>query len=294
LDDPDLALGETGEKVTDYEIVLVVDGSPDDTAQVATELTATDQRVRTFELRRNYGQHNALLAGILRARFDIVVTMDDDLQHRASDIPKLLEPLLSEQVDLVYGVSKQEEHGFLRSFASRSVKRGLRSIGVPNATDMSAFRAFRLSLRDAMDVRHDPYVSIDVLLSWATTREVRVLVDMDERQEGKSSYHLGSLIRHAMNMVTGYSTVPLRLVTVLGSLFSLLGMALLIYILVNFFLGHTSVAGYTSTVAVIAVFSGAQMMSLGVLGEYIGRLHARSMRRPTFLVRDQEGGSDAV
>lgn len=273
-----------------YEIILVVDGSPDDTYAVARSLECQDQEhVRAVLLRRNYGQHNALLAGIARARFEIVVTMDDDLQHRPDQIPALIKPLEDPIVDVVYGVDSSEEHGFWRSLASRSVKRGLAAANVPNAQDVSAFRAFRTNLRDGFIHVADTFVSVDVLLSWTTLGVRRVEVGMRKRVEGESAYTLTALIRHSLNMITGYGTFPLRIVSWLGLACSFLGLVLLSVFLWKYVVGSTTVAGFTSTAAMIAIFSGAQMLALGVIGEYLGRLHFRSMQRPMYLVRVDGG-----
>jgi undecaprenyl-phosphate 4-deoxy-4-formamido-L-arabinose transferase len=275
--------------VDEFEVILVVDGSPDGTADVARALAVQDPRVRAVELRRNYGQHNALVAGIRRARYDVVVTMDDDLQHRPDELHRLLEPLTDDGVDLVYGVAVEEEHGFFRSAASRAVKRMLALTGVPKADDVSAFRAFRTSLRRAFEDVADPYISLDVLLSWATTSIRRVHVRMDVREVGTSSYTLRSLFRHAMNMVTGYSNVPLRAVAWLGWFCAALGVVLGAVVIWKFATGETTVAGFTTIAAMVAVFSGAQMLSLGIIGEYLGRLHTRSMSKPMFVVRSDSG-----
>jgi undecaprenyl-phosphate 4-deoxy-4-formamido-L-arabinose transferase len=114
---------------------------------------------------------------------------------------------------------------------------------------------------------------------------------MDERPVGRSAYSLPRLFRHAITMVTGYSTVPLRFVTWLGVLCGLVGLGLLVYVLYGFITGSTTVAGFTTLASMVALFSGAQMISLGILGEYIGRMHFRGMQRPTYLVR-VDGGDD--
>ena len=270
----------------DYEIILVVDGSPDDTYAAARRLElAAPGRVRALLLRRNYGQHNALMAGLSRARYEVTVTMDDDLQHRPDQLGALVEPLHNPVVDLVYGHAVEEEHGWARSLASRSVKAGLALAGVPNARQVSAFRAFRTELREGFAHIADPFVSLDVVLSWTTTSVVGVPVVMDERTNGRSNYSLTGLARHAWNMVTGYGTIPLRLVVWLGFLCSLFGLGGLVNILVLHALGRIQVAGFTTLVALLTAFSGAMMLSIGILGEYIGRLHFRSMQRPAYLVR---------
>jgi glycosyltransferase involved in cell wall biosynthesis len=271
--------------VDDYEIVLVVDGSPDRTFAAAHACATGSSKVRAMMLRRNYGQHNALLAGIARAQHEVVVTMDDDLQHRPDQLPALLAPLRDPLVDLVYGVAVQEEHGFWRSLASRSVKRGLALAGVANADDVSALRAFRTDLREGFPEAADAFASVDVLLSWTTVSVRRAEVRMDQREVGTSAYGLRKLVRHTLNMVTGYGTLPLRLVTYLGLLLGALGLALLVVTLWGYFTDTITVSGFTTLASMIALFSAAQMVSVGVLGEYIGRLHFRSMQKPTYVVR---------
>ena len=272
-------------EVEDYEIILVVDGSPDDTYAVARSLELASRRVRAILLRRNYGQHNALLAGILRARHEVIVTMDDDLQHLPEQLPTLLAPLDDPLVDLVYGVPVNEEHGVARSLASRAVKRALAMSGVANARDVSALRAFRTELREGFAHVNDTFASVDVMLSWTTTGVRRQPLAMAKRAVGRSSYSLSRLMRHAATMVTGYSAVPLKLVTWLGVACGALGLGLLAVVLYRFATGGTTVAGFTTLASMVALFSGAQMLSLGILGEYVGRIHFRGMQQPTFLVR---------
>lgn len=285
---------ELGRVAGHYEVILVVDGSPDDTYAVARELEREDPRhVRALLLRRNYGQHNALLAGVARARYEITVTMDDDLQHLPEQIPALLAPLEDPLVDLVYGVPSAEEHGALRSLASRGVKSALAAASVQNAQDVSAFRAFRTDLREGFLHVADAFVSLDVLLSWTTVGVRRADVEMAKRETGRSAYTLTSLIRHAFNMITGYGTVPLKAVTWLGVVCSIFGVGLLAVVLVGYFVGRTEIAGFTTLASMIAIFSGAQMLSLGIIGEYLGRLHFRSMQRPMYLVRVDGGGDGA-
>lgn len=277
-----------------FEVILVIDGSPDDTYAVARALERQHpDTMRTVLLRRNYGQHNALLAGIMRARYGVTVTMDDDLQHRPEEIGYLIEGLRDPLIDLVYGVAQEEEHGFVRSLSSRVVKAALSASGVPNAKDVSAFRAFRTDLRDGFGHVADPFASLDVLLSWSTNSVERRALPMDRRANGASNYSLASLTRHAMNMVTGYGTGPLKLVTWLGMACSLLGFGLFISVIIRFWTGGIEVAGFTTLASMLAILSGALMLSIGILGEYIGRLHFRSMQRPTFLVKE-DSHADAV
>jgi undecaprenyl-phosphate 4-deoxy-4-formamido-L-arabinose transferase len=165
------------------------------------------------------------------------------------------------------------------------VKSSLALAGVPNAREVSAFRAFRTELRDAFAHVTDPFVSLDVVLSWGTSSVTRVPVRMDARTSGRSGYTVWGLVRHAMNMVTGYSVLPLRLVTWLGLLISAFGLAALVSVLAMYWTGRIRVAGFTTTVAMLGLLSGTLMLSLGIIGEYLGRLHVRSMQRPAYLVR---------
>jgi glycosyltransferase involved in cell wall biosynthesis len=277
--------------VSAYEIILVVDGSPDGTWDVAQSLARRHAGVRALQLARNYGQHNALVAGIRAARYDVVVTMDDDLQHPPTQIPVLLEAL-EDDIDLVYGLARVEEHGVLRSAASRFVKASMAgAMGVTGARQVSAFRAFRTFLRDGFEQVFGPHVSVDVALSWGTTRVAAVPVQMDERASGRSGYTFTMLVRHALNMVLGYSTVPLRLVTYLGFAVGVAGLGLFTRQIWLYLDGSTTVAGFTTISAMIAMFSSVQMIAIGVLGEYVGRIHSGGMGRPTYVIRESASSS---
>lgn len=276
----------------EFEVILVVDGSPDNTWDVARGLAETHGPIRAIRLSRNYGQHNALLAGIRDARFEVIVTMDDDLQHRPDEVPGLVAALTPE-LDLVYGVPVVEEHGAFRSFASRNVKALMTlGMGIADARSISAFRAFRTQLRDAFVGLDGPHASIDVALSWATTRTSTHTVHMDRRAEGESNYSFRLLVRHAINTMLGYSTLPLRLVGYLGLVCGGLGVALLAVVLWQYFFGTTTVQGFTTVASMVAIFSGAQMVALGIIGEYIARIHSENLGRPTYVVRESVGGTD--
>jgi glycosyltransferase involved in cell wall biosynthesis len=269
-----------------WELIFVVDGSPDDSWAVVEKLVGADRHIRGINLFRNFGQHNALLAGIRHATYDVVVTMDDDLQHRPEMIPVLLDGL-SPDVDLVYGAAVEDEHSWWRNLASRFTKAAMgASIGGRMARDSSAFRAFRTSLRDGFTRVDDPYVSMDVLLSWVTIRYTTVDTPMDQRHVGSSGYTFRSLVRHAINMITGYSTKPLRFVAWLGFGMAFFGLAALAYVLVRYFTSGSAVPGFAFIASLVAILAGAQLFGLGVIGEYLGRMHFRSMQRPTYVVRE--------
>ena len=265
-----------------FEIVLVEDCGGDDSWQVIESVAAQDARVRGIQLARNFGQHNALLCGIRSARGDLIVTIDDDLQNPPEEIPKLL-TALAEGHDVVYGTPVAETHSFFRNQASKITKLALQSaMGAQTARKVSAFRVFRTRLRDAFDAYRSPTVNIDVLLTWGTTRFAAIPVRQDERAVGDSGYTFGKLVNHAINMMTGFSSLPLQIASVLGLLFGGMGFLILLYVLWGYLQHGSSVPGFTFLASIIAIFSGVQLFTLGIFGEYLARMHFRSMDRPPY------------
>lgn len=270
-----------------FELILVNDSSRDGSWAVIQDLARKLPWVRGITLMRNYGQHNAILCGIRAARHELIVTMDDDLQNPPEEIGKLL-AALDDQTDVVYGTPEAEQHGLLRDLASRITKLALQSaMGASTARKVSAFRLFRTKLREAFANYSSSYVSIDVLLTWATTRLVAVQVRHDPRTLGKSNYTFGKLVRHALNMMTGFSAVPLRLATFLGFGFSLFGALVLVYVVGRYLISGSTVAGFAFLASIIAIFSGVQLFALGIIGEYLARMHFRMMDRPAYAVRSE-------
>lgn len=274
------------------ELVLVDDGSSDRSWEAISELAAADDRIRGLELMRNYGQHNALLAGIRAARHPLVVTLDDDLQNPPEEIPKLLAKL-DEGFDVVYGSFSERQFGFWRNLGTSVTKLALRwVIGSDIAWKVSAFRAFRTDLRKAFASYNAPYVSIDVLLSWGTTRFGSVPVAHRARAEGRSSYSFARLANHALNVMTGFSTRPLRFASLIGLVFTFFGLVVLGVVLGTYAIEGGSVPGFPFLASVIAIFSGAQLLTLGIIGEYLARMHLRVMDRPPFAVREEIGAAE--
>lgn len=268
-----------------HEVILVDDGSRDSSWARILELAARYPFVRGFELMRNFGQHNALLAGIRAARFDVVVTMDDDLQHPPEEIGKLLSAL-TPGTDVVYGVPEVLPHSPGRNVASRLTKLVLqKAMGAEIASRVDAFRAFRAQVRDAFANFVGAYISLDVLLTWGTNRFGMVKVDHHPRHIGKSNYNFRKLVTHALNMMTGFSTLPLQLASLLGFGTTAFGMLVLVYVLVRVFVENAAPAGFPLLVSIISIFSGAQLVALGIIGEYLARVHTRSLDRPPYVVR---------
>jgi glycosyltransferase involved in cell wall biosynthesis len=270
-----------------YEVILVNDASRDGSWNVIRQLVEKHDWVQGINLMRNYGQHNTLLCGIRSARYELIVTMDDDLQHPPEEIAKLLAKL-DEGFDVVYGTPKKERHGLLRDLASQITKWTLQgAMGVDVARNISAFRAFRTQVRDAFSIYQGPFVSIDVLLTWGTTRFAAIITRHEPRTIGVSNYTLRKLITHALNMMTGFSVLPLQLASLLGFVLALFGVLVLIYAVGRYLVEGTPVQGFPFLASIIGVFSGAQLLALGIIGEYLARMHFRMMDKPSYVIREQ-------
>jgi len=267
------------------ELILVNDGSRDRSWEIIQELASRFPWIRGINMMRNFGQHNALLCGIRAARHETIATLDDDLQTPPEEVPRMLAALQND-VDVVYGTPREQAHGLFRNMASTVTKLALQSaMGAETARKVSSFRVFRTYLRDAFAEYSGPFVSIDVLLTWGTRRFGSVPVRNDPRTVGKSNYTVGKLIAHAMNMMTGFSTVPLQVASVLGFSCTLLGLVLLIYVLARYFMQGDAVPGFPFLASLVVIFSGAQLFALGIMGEYLARMHFRVMDRPSYAVR---------
>jgi undecaprenyl-phosphate 4-deoxy-4-formamido-L-arabinose transferase len=272
----------------DYEVLLVNDGSRDASWGKIVDFSRQYPWVRGINLMRNFGQHNALLCGIRAARKQVIVTMDDDLQHPPEEIHKLLD-CLADGYDVVYGSPTRLPHSLWRNLFSRFTKRALAYVmGIKTVQDIGPFRAFRSDLRRAFETYQNPSVLIDVLLSWGTTRFGVVKVEEDPRPVGESNYNFYQLFRIAMEVLTGFSTFPLRLASLIGFLFTLFGMAVFVYVLVVFFTAG-SIPGFPFLASIISLFSGTQLFALGIFGEYLARMFDRSMDHPPYVIGETAG-----
>jgi undecaprenyl-phosphate 4-deoxy-4-formamido-L-arabinose transferase len=275
----------------DYEIILVNDGSRDSSWEAICQLSANYPELSGYNLMRNYGQHNAVLCGIRAASKNVIVTIDDDLQHPPEEIPKLLNKI-DEGYDVVYGKPHKEQHGFLRDMASRITKMALQpSMSEEVARNVSAFRAFRTCLRNAFTDYRSSFVSVDVLLTWATTSFIAIPVAHEPRKYGTSNYTLRKLVNHAFNMMTGFSVIPLQLASLLGFLCAIFGVLVLAYVVIQYLILGYSVPGFPFLASIISIFSGVQLLSIGIIGEYLARMHFRIMDKPLYVIRSATKGN---
>jgi glycosyltransferase involved in cell wall biosynthesis len=257
-----------------YEVILVDDGSEDDTWEKIATLAGAGEEIRGLRLARNYGQHNALLAGIRAARRELTVTIDADLQYPSDRIPELIAKL-EEGWDVVYGTAGRRTEGYARRTASWIARRLLRR-AMRAPVSFSSFRAFRTVLRDGFAHFGGPYVSIDVLLSWSTVRYAAIPVEQASRTSGRSSYSPRKL-----------ASLALRLASLVGFAFTLVGFGLLAFVIIEFALVGRQVPGFAFLASIIAIFAGAQLFALGIIGEYLGRVHMRVLDPPTYAVREE-------
>ena len=279
------ALGSVSER---WEIILVNDASRDGSWAVMERLMGKHPNLVIVDLARNYGQHAALLCGVRMARGEVVVTLDDDLQHPPEEIPALLDALEG-GVDVVYGRARQDEHQAYRRVGSRVVRLALSlTVGPDVARNASAFRAFRTRLRDAFADFRGPYVSLDVLLSWGSRGSRVVTVSHHPLQRGRSNYTLRRLVHHAMDVITGFSTVPLQIASLLGLGATVFGVGVLIYVVGRYIIEGGSVPGFPFLASIISIFAGVQLLTLGVFGQYLGRIHQRALERPAYVVRTHQ------
>ncbi len=275
----------------DFEVILVDDGSRDESWPVIRRLSGEDPRIRGIGLMRNYGQHNALLAGIMSARGETIVTIDDDLQNPPEEIPKLLEKL-EEGYDVVYGVPARKRHNFGRRVGSTMIRLILRAaLGEEIARNISSFRALRSPVRAAFQGYRGAFIIIDAPLAWATTRFGAVTVRHDWREGSKSNYNFRRLLFQALNALFGFSVRPLKFASLLGFGLTLFGVGVMAYVVGRYLILGYSMPGFPFLASIISIFSGTQLLVLGITGEYLSRMYFRIMGRPGSIVRETTGGA---
>ncbi|MGY0610898.1 glycosyltransferase family 2 protein [Luteimonas sp. A501] len=274
------ALGSAGLR---HELVLVDDRGQATAWPRIQAIAAQHPEVRGVRLGRNFGQHAATICGIVEARGRWVVTMDDDLEHPPEAVPALL-AAGDEAHPLVYGTFPKRTHSGYRNFSSELMRWALKRAFPDINEDYSSFRAIHRPLAAELVAigMSRPYV--DGLLSWLTDSVRSVDVAHGERGHGRSSYTLRKLLSHALNIFVTFSHLPLRLATFGGIGLALLSFLSLAYIVYGRLSGAITSPGYASLMSVVLFTCGIQLIILGVLGEYLGRLMTASYRKPVYTV----------
>ncbi len=270
-----------------YEIVLVNDGSTDNTVARANEVIPTMPiPVTLVDMARNFGEHAAVLEGFRHVRGQYVINLDDDLQNPVSEALKMLDHIRKTGADVVYSYYSEKKHNWFRNFGSKLTSTmATYLMDKPKDLYLCSFRAHSRGLVERITQYRGPYPYIDGLILGATNRIETLLVHHEERADGQSGYTLRKLIRLWMNMFFNFSIMPLRLASVLGMILCAVGVMVLISVIVEHFVFGVKQSGWGSLMAAISLFSGSQLLILGVMGEYVGRAYMTISGKPQSLVR---------
>ncbi len=276
-----------------YEIIFVDDGSTDSTFEQLARLAATEPTVRVLSFSRNFGHQTAVTAGLHHARGQAVAVIDGDLQDPPELVPEMLKRW-REGYQVVYAVRRTRRENIFKRTAYRVFYRLLRrlsSIEIP--LDSGDFAVLDRRVVDVLNQMPERNRFVRGIRAWTGFKQVGFEYDRDPRFAGESKYPLSKLIRLAYDGLISHSFVPLRLATQLGFLISLIAFLLIVcFLALRLFGGEQLLLGWTSTVVIILFLGGVQLMSLGILGEYVGRIFDEVKRRPLYIVRDRVGFDD--
>jgi undecaprenyl-phosphate 4-deoxy-4-formamido-L-arabinose transferase len=282
--------------VTTLQIVLVDDGSLDASDEVCRALSARYAGVVTYvKLGRNFGEHNAVMAGLWHARGDYAVIMDDDFQNPPEEVGRLIDHAVRHGHDVVYTYSAAKHHHWLRNLGSRLNDRVANfMLDKPRHLYLSSFKCLSRFLVGQILKYRGPYPYIDGLVLRCTQNIGTIEVRHAPRREGRSNYTVRKLLRLWLNMFVNFSVMPLRVSTVVGLACSVLGLALGVEVLVERLVRPGVPVGWASVLVPVVLFSGVQLVMLGLLGEYLGRLFLTENQTPQFVVREVvESGAPA-
>jgi len=273
----------------DYELILVEDCGGDDSWTVMKSLRQRDKNVKIIRLSKNFGQHNALMCGFSFATGDFVINLDDDLQNPPEEIPKLINAIMPSDFDVVYGVPAEKKHSLVRNAGSFVYSRLVASIfgDIPKHR-LSSFRVVRKHIVDHILTIATPNPAVSILIRQVTDRLGFITVKHHERQYGKSTYSKAKLVKHFLNGILYHSTLPLKMVFIMGIFVVGFSVVLGSFYLVKFWLGLITIPGWTTVVLLLLFFSGIIMFSIGIIGEYLLRIIQEVSRTPQYVIKDKE------
>lgn len=271
-----------------FEVIFVWDCGRDNSWSVIQGLCKEyPSIVKGVALTRNFGQHNAIIAGIGKAESDFIITMDEDLQHSPQDIEKLIIEQKKGDYDLVYGNYTEREHNSFRNITSLIMKKAL-SIGIPDLhPDYTSFRLIKSEIAKHIIEMNNSYTFLDGYLSWITSNVGSTKVSHSQSEAGSSSYTIKKLINHSINVFVTFSDLPVRLLTF--SSFGIFALSLIysIYVLLRRLILNDFISGFATFAIILGFGVGFILMGLGVIGEYIHRINMKSTKRPNYLVRKE-------
>ena len=267
-----------------YELLFVDDGSTDNSFELICKWKKIDSNIRVVKFTRNFGQQAAVLAGFRESRGNIVVQIDSDLQNPPEEIKRLL-GAFTDEVDLVVTIPRKRRDSALRILGSKVLHSLAQALfGNRFKLNLSSFRAMRRSVIEKIDQCQDRSRYMAVLMSWMAVPTVHVEVDHHLRKMGQTKYGVLPLLRLTWDLITGYSNFPLRLVTYLGLLGAGIGFAIMMFLLYQRLVAGILIEGFVVLSAVFSFFAGVQLLSIGFLGEYLGRVHLKIQNRPEYIV----------
>ncbi len=285
---PELArrvLDDVGRYFHTYELILVNDASPDASWETIERLTREHEFVVGVNLRRNVGQDNAIMAGLHEARGDVVVIMDDDLQHDPADIAALHHQI-EKGFDVVYAQFGHKRQAWWKNLGSRLADRvAVQVLGKPRHIYMSPYKAIRREVVKEVIRYGGPFTYVDGLIFTVTSNIAQIAVDHHRRFAGRSNYNLVKSVAVWLKLVTSFSVFPLRIVTVVGGIISLFSLAMAAYFFVEALVTREP-PGWPSLIVSVFFLGGIQLMGIGAVGEYIGRIFITQNNRPQFTVKD--------
>lgn len=281
-------INEKIQELSEYtcEMILVNDCSPDSTFETIKELCKQQGNITGINFAKNFGQHAALMAGMRRAKGDIIVCLDDDGQTPANEVDKLLDAL-EKGADVAYARYDHKQHNWFRNFGSKVNEVSTRiMLGKPKELYISSYFAARRFVVDDMMRYENSYPYVIGLVLRSTKNIVNVDVTHREREEGTSGYTLGKLLGLWFNGFTSFSVIPLRAATVVGIGCALLGFLYGIYTIAKKFILPTVPVGFSSLMAALMFIGGMLMLMLGLVGEYIGRIYISMNNAPQYVIKE--------
>lgn len=270
----------------DYEVICINDNSPDETLKVLKGLAAESEKVKVISFTRNFGQHSALMAGFNNVSGDVVICLDDDGQNPPEDMFKLIDKL-DDGYDLVSARYVDEHRPLIRQLGSKvAMSMSSHLIGMPKGIELNSFCTFKRFIADEVVRYTNPYPFVHGLMLRVTRNIANVDMVRSDREEGSSGYTISKLFSLWLNGFTAFSVTPLRAASVCGALFASIGFIAAIVVVVRKFVVPEISAGYSSLMAAILFFFGLNMLFLGLIGEYIGRMYICMNEAPQFAIRD--------
>jgi glycosyltransferase involved in cell wall biosynthesis len=272
--------------ISNYQIILVNDCSDDNSWKEISKICNNEQNVIGMNLMKNYGQHNAIMAGINISDGDYVILMDDDFQHSPNQIKKLISKI-EEGYDVCYTNYKDNKYNSFKILGSKLNKKISNFlINKPSDIYLSSFKCFTKKICNEIKKYDGPFVYIDGLIFDVTKNVTSVDVEHLDRMDGKTNYNIFKLISLWLNVLTNFSIVPLRISAITGFFMTIISFCSILIVIIMKLLNPSIAAGWASIISVLLFFSGLQFIVLGLLGEYIGRSYLNLNKKPQYVVRE--------